>query len=243
MKRILIFLTINLVFIMISNLNAQQIERKDVPDKYKWDNAILYKNVDEWQKDRESIEKQLDKLKQFSGILGESADNLYSALRLYMDITKSYYKLADYAGRLSDEDTRISANQSLNQQQTTLGTKFGETSAFINPEILKLDPEKIKNFFKEKKELNEFKFFVNEILRLREHTLNASEEQILASAGMITSTTSDVYGIFTNAEKPNPKVKLSTGEEVELTSSSYGKYRTVQNRADRELVMKSFFEN
>lgn len=243
MKRILIFLTINLVFIMISNLNAQKIERKDVPDKYKWDNTILYKNVDEWQKDRESIEKQLDKLKQFNGILGESADNLYSALRLYMDITKSYYKLADYAGRLSDEDTRISANQSLNQQQTTLGTKFGEASAFINPEILKLDPEKVKNFFKEKKELNEFKFFVNEILRLREHTLNASEEQILASAGMVTSTTSDVYGIFTNAEKPNPKVKLSTGEEVELTSSSYGKYRTVQNRADRELVMKSFFEN
>ena len=167
MKKLISFLTINLVLIMISNISAQQSERKDVPDKYKWDNTILYKNVDEWQKDRQSIENQLNKLKQFNGKLGESADNLYSALRLYMDITKSYYKLADYAGRLSDEDLRNSANQSLNQQQTTLGTKFGEASAFINPEILKLDPDKVKKFFEEKKELIEFRFFVNEILRLR----------------------------------------------------------------------------
>jgi len=222
MKHLFRFLTIISAVTMISKFTyAQNLERKDVPDKYKWDNSILYKNIDEWQKDRELIERQIDKLKTYQDKMGESADNFYSTLRLFFDIYKSFYKLSDYSARVADEDLRISSNQSLNQQATILGTKLGEVSAFINPEILKIEPEKIKKFFDEKKELNEFKFFVDDILRLREHTLSTREEEILASAGLITSTPDEVYGIFDNAEKPNAKVKLSTGEEVELSSSAY----------------------
>lgn len=228
---------------MVSLTYSQNMERKDVPEKFKWDNSILYKNVDEWQKDREAIEKEVEKINSFKGKIGESADNFYNLLRLYFDIYKRYYKLTDYAFRNADEDVRISANQSLNQQAATLGTKFSEVSSFINPEILNIDPEKIKQFFDEKKELDEFKFYVNDILRLKEHTLTAREEEILASAGMVTSTPSEVYSIFDNAEKPNAKVTLSTGEEIELTSAAYNKYRTIPNRKDRELVMRSTFEN
>ena len=42
---------------------------------------------------------------------------------------------------------------------------------------------------------------------------------------------------------PNPEVKLSTGEEVKLTSSAYTKYRASENREDREKIFKAFFEN
>ncbi|PKL82661.1 MAG: oligoendopeptidase F [Ignavibacteriae bacterium HGW-Ignavibacteriae-3] len=222
---------------------APNRERKDVPEKYKWDNSILYESIDDWKKERESLETKIGVLKSFDGRMCENAGTFYSTLRLYFDIYKNYYKLADYSGRLADEDVRISINQALNQQSNILGTKLGEASSFINPEILKTDPEKIKNFFNEVKELNEFKFYVNDILRLRDHTLSAREEQILASAGMITSTADEIFGIFDNAEKPNARVTLSTGEEVELTSSAYSKYKKADNRADRELVMKSTFEN
>ena len=222
---------------------SQNMERKDVSEKLKWDNSILYKNIDEWQKDKHVIETQIKKMSEFKGKLGEDANTLYNALRLYFDIYKSFYKLSDYAGRVSDEDLRNSGNQSLTQITNTIGTQIGEASAFLNPELLDLPQEKIKNFFNEKKELQEFKFFVDDILRLREHTLNASEEQILASAGSITSTPNDVFGIFDNAEKPNAKIKLSTGEEVELSTSAYSKYRTTQIREDREKIMKAFFES
>ena len=222
---------------------AQTKERKDVPEKYKWDNTIIYKSVDDWQKEKESISAQIDMLKNFQGKLSKNSELFYSALNLYFSIYKSFYKLSDYAARVADEDIRLTSNQSLNQLATTLGTKFGEAASFISPEILSIDPEKIKKFFDEKKELSEYKFFVNDILRLRPHTLTAREEEILASAGLVTSTPGELYGIFDNAEKPNAKVKLSTGEMVELNSAGYNKYRTVQNRKDRELVMKSTFEN
>lgn len=244
MKKIIQLVTIILVILMATKVTeAQSKERKDVPEKYKWDNTIIYQSIDEWQKDKETISAQIDMLKNFQGKLSKSSEMFYSALNLYFSIYKSFYKLSDYAGRIADEDIRITANQALNQQATTLGTKFSEASAFISPEILAMDPEKIKKFFDEKKELNEYKFFINDILRLRPHTLTAREEEILASAGLITSTPSELYGIFDNAEKPNAKVKLSTGEIVELNSANYNKYRTVPNRKDRELVMKSTFEN
>lgn len=242
MKTSLYLITI-MVFVMYEVTFMQNKERKDIPEKYKWDNSILYKNLDEWNNDKLEIENQIEKIKSYQNRLSENAETFYNALRLYFDTLKKYYKLSDYAFRLADEDLRISANQSLNQQATTLGTKLNEAASYINPEILSIDPERIKKFFEEKKELDEFKFYVNDILRLKEHTLSPREEEILASAGLITSTPSEVYGIFDNAEKPNPRVKLSTGEEVELTSAAYTKYRTVQNRADRELVMKSTFEN
>ena len=236
------------IFVMVTimttaALNSQIPERKDIPEKYKWDNSILYKTAGEWLEAKAAIETQIVKMKEFRGKLGESPESLYDGLRLYFDILQNFSKLSDYAQRVSDEDLRNTENQSCAQRANTLGTQFGEAASFLSPEILGLDPAKIAKFFDDKKELKEFRFFVYDIIRLRSHTLNSSEEQILASAGLITNTPSEVYGIFDNAEKPNVKVKLSSGEEVELSSSVYTKYRAVPNRADRELVMRSTFEN
>lgn len=244
MKKLYNICSYFLVIIMATQISfAQNKERKDVPEKYKWNNSIIYKSVDEWNKDKETIQAQIETLKSFQGKMGKNSELFYTTLRIYFDIYKLYYKLSDYAFRTADEDLRISANQSLNQISTTIGTKLGEAASFINPEILSMDAERIKKFFDEKKELSEFKFYISDILRLRAHTLSAREEEILASAGLITSTPSELHSIFYNAEKPNPKIKLSKGEQVELNSAAFNKYRTVQNRKDRELVMRSMFEN
>ena len=235
------FLNLFFVVSIMTTTFAQDLERKDVPEKYKWDNSTLYQNLDEWSNDKTAIENQIEKLKTFKGKLGENAESFYQALRLYFDTYKLYYKLSDYAFRLADEDLRIGTSQSLNQQATTLGTNLSDAASFINPEILKIDQNKVKSFFIQKKELSEFQFYVNDILRLKEHTLSEREEEILASAGLITSTMNEVHSIFDNAEKPNPKVKISTGEEIGLSSAAYYKYRAVNNRTDREKVMESMF--
>ena len=175
--------------------------------------------------------------------MAENADVFYNTLNLYFSMEKEFYRLYDYASRLSDEDLRISDNQALRQKASNLGTKISEETAFISPEILTIDSSKIKQFFSEKKDLEQFSMFVYNIRRLKAHTLSADGEKLLASFGLITETPSDVYNIFNNAEMPSPEVKLSTGEEVKLTSSAYTKYRAVPDREDREKIFKSFFEN
>ena len=243
MKEIFFHLTLILsILIMNTITNAQQKERKDVPVKYKWDLTILYSNTGAWQADLKSIKDKAVEISDYKGKLDRSADTFYDALKLYFNVLQDYYKLNVYAQRLSDEDLRISSNQALKQQANSLGTKISEITSFIEPEILRIAPGKIDEFFNEKKELAEYKFYIENIQRLRAHTLSESEEKILASAGALTDVTSDVYNIFDNAEKPNPKVTLSNGEEVELSAAGYVRHRADTNREDRAKVFKAMFE-
>ena len=239
MKALFLSLIVSLFF--IGQSFTQNLERSQVQEKYKWNLSEIYPSKDAWQKEVDKTSAEIDKLPDYKGKLGENAETFYDALKLYFGILKSLYSTSTYANNLSNEDLNNSANQALSQQITALGTKFGEQAAFMEPEILTLPNEMIQNFYKEKPALEEFSMYIDNIQRLKAHTLSEPEEKILASFGLVAGNQNDVYGIFTNAEMPNPKIKLSTGDEVELTPASYTKYRALTNRSDRENVMNSFF--
>ncbi len=186
----------------------------------------------------------VEKLAEFKGKLGESSESLLKAMQTGNGLVKTLWQAWVYAGNLGNENLNVSENQALMQQMRALGTKFGEVTAFMEPEILEIPKEKIDQFFNEQPELkSNFDMYIDNIQRLREHTLTEAEEKILASFGLIAGNQNEVYGIFNNAEKPFPTVTLSTGEEVELTPSAYTRYRTAENREDRELVMRALFES
>ena len=239
-----LFLFLLLVFSITTLLFPQSPERKDVPEKYKWNLVDIYPSTAAWQADVNMLKAEVEKLADFKGTVGESADKLYQALKTGNDLAKTLWKCYTYAGNLSNENLNISENQALMQQMGALGTKFGEVTAYFEPEVLQIPKEKIDNFFKEKPELaEEFDMYIDNIQRLRAHTLTEAEETILASFGLISDVQGDVYDIFTNAEKPFQKVTLSTGEEVELTPASYTRYRTLENRDDRAKVFDTFFND
>ena len=241
-KKTLSLIIISLLVINMST-KAQKLERKDVADKYKWNLADLYKNKSDWQAAKDKLAKEIDDMLQYRGKLAESPDMLYNACAKYFGLLKQYYQVADYAARIKDEDLRNTENAALSQQADNLGTDFSEKTAYLSPEILKIDPEKIKQFFEEKKELGEYKFFIEDIQRRRAHTLSEDGEKLLAGFGTVTGTPSNVYNIFTNAEMPYPTIKLSDGKEIELTAAVFGKSRMLPNRQDRMKVFESFFDN
>ncbi|MCU7492543.1 MAG: oligoendopeptidase F [Ignavibacteria bacterium] len=236
------FITIlTLIFMITMETFSQNIERKDVPPKYQWNLSDLYGSVDQWKQDKPQIIKGIDEVASYKGRLGENAQTFYKALSLYFDVLKKYYKFAEYASRLSDENLKIASNQALSQEASALGTQFSEKTSFISPEILKIDSGRLKNFFTEEKRLSDYRMFVDNIERLKSHTLSEAEEKILASFNLPGETPSLVYNIFNNAEMPNPKVTLSNNESVELSAPAFTKYRTVENRSDREKVFSTFF--
>ncbi|MFO7524153.1 MAG: oligoendopeptidase F [Ignavibacteriaceae bacterium] len=238
-------LALSFVFILgyFSQTISQTSERSEIADNHKWNLSEIYPSVNEFNNSLTDLEVRIEKLSEFKNKLGQSSQVLLDALNTYFGILKDYSKAATYAYRMSDEDLRISENQARTQQVSNLATKFGENTAFFDPEVLELSAEQIDKFFSEKPELEMYRMFIDNIQRLRKHTLNESEEKILASFGLSTGTPSTVYNIFTNAEMPNPKVTLSTGEEIELDASAFTRYRAASVREDRAKVFESFFEN
>jgi len=84
--------------------------------------------------------------------------------------------------------------------------------------------------------------FVDNIVRLKDHTLSQSEEKILAKTfGDMAQAPGSVFEIFVDGEMPFPEVTLSTREKVKLSNSAYTYYRSLPNRQDRDLVFKEFW--
>jgi oligoendopeptidase F len=222
---------------------GQQRERSSVPDRYKWDLTQIYPTDQAWRAAKEKLASELPAIRTFKGTLGSAPQKLADALELVSRLSKEFSRLYVYASMMSDQDTRVSGYQGMQQEMAQLGATLGAEASFIEPEILKGDPAKIETFIAGEPRLKVYSFYLHDILRRRAHTLSDSEEKILANSSIVASAPSDTFGILSNADFPYPTVTLSDGKSVKLDSAGFNLYRQVPNRADREKVMSSFFSS
>ena len=241
MRKRIIGVIVTMVFVQLIAARDTAGSRDQIPEKYKWNLSDMYPSNDAWKKDKQTLESMLGKFDSFKGKLGTSADILYNCLQYSSDVWKKYYLLSDYAQRLSDQDTRESVPLSMDQEIRQVGTRIAGTTAFIDPEILSIDKAVIKKFMDEKQELKEFAQYIDNIQRLKEHTLSKEEEAIIAEAGNLTDIPYDVYGIFKNADMPRPILMLEDGKEVRLDDANYTLYRANADRDLRKSVFEKFF--
>jgi oligoendopeptidase F len=220
---------------------AQQKERSAVSNKYKWDLAQIYPTDQAWRAAKDKLVTELPAVRAFRGTLGSSASKLAEALELSSRLSKEFSRLYVYASMMSDQDTRVSTYQGMQQEMAQVGATFGAETSYMEPEILKLDTSKVESFISSEPRLKVYTFYLHDILRRRAHTLSDSEEKLLASSSIVASASSDTYGILSDADFPHPTVTLSDGKSVKLDSSAFNLYRAVPNRGDREKVMSSFF--
>jgi oligoendopeptidase F len=139
-----------------------------------------------------------------------------------------------------DQDTKVQSYLGMQQEISQLGTSFSAQAAFIEPEILKIDPVKVQGFLKSEKKLEIYRHYLDDILRRKAHTGTEGEEKIIADAGLMSDAPSSIYGIFTNADFPYPEITLSDGKTVKLDQAGFSLQRTSTNREDRKKVFAVF---
>jgi oligoendopeptidase F len=242
MQRIINRLVVCIVLTTLPQLAfAQYADRAGTPDRFKFDLTSIYPNDEAWRAAKEKLEARIASIRQFKGTLGSSPQQLLSALDTFSAINKEYARLYVYTSLNSDVDTRVAKYQAMQQEMQRMGTTIGTESAYVEPEILKIDRSKIESFIRSEPKLAVYRQYLDDILRRQPHTLSEGEEKIIADAGLMSSSPSDVYGIFSDADFPYPSVTLSTGETVKLDKPGFGRYRAVADRDDRRKVMDAFF--
>ena len=239
----LILLSMLMAGILFLPLVASDAEktRADIPEKYKWNLKDLFNSDDDWKNSKTEITARFEKLGSFKGKLGNSANDLRSALDYYFDVHKNFARVYVYAHMMSDQDKRESGPLAMEQEVNQLGTQFVKEAAYIEPEILSIPAEKVARFFKEDKGLDPYKQFIDDIRRRKAHTLSENEEALIAEAGRMASTAENIYSILSNADLPRPNIILSDGKEVRLDAAGYTTYRALSNREDRIKVFEAFF--
>ena len=215
-------------------------ERSEIPDAYKWRLEDLYPTEAAWEQARQALTARLPSLSEQRGHLGDSAQALLAALQRSSDFQQELAKLYTYASSRSDEDTRASRPRELRQGAQKLAVDFNEATSWIQPELLSLDAGKVAGFLAQEPRLAPWRFFVEDTLRAKPHTLDLAGETLLAQAGDITGAAAAAYGILKDADLPYPTVKFTTGE-ARLDPAAFSLHRATQVRADRELAFEKFF--
>lgn len=215
--------------------------RDSIEEKHKWDLSPIYSSIEEWTSARDEVKTQIDSISQFRKKVMESPKHLADTLDFISGLQQKLRKLSCYASLSSDEDTRISTFQGMKQEVGQIYSDFSAAASFIEPEILEADSDSILDFISREERLADFDFYLKDLIRQRNHVRSDEVEEVIAQASLMSGNASSIYSIFSNADFPYPKIKLSTGEEVTLNSSNFALHRASRNRDDRKSVFESFF--
>jgi oligoendopeptidase F len=220
---------------------TQERNRDNIADEYKWDLRAIYSSDQAWRTEKEKLASEISQLRNFQGRLASSPAILAAALELQSRFEKELTRLFLYASLSSDQDTRVSIYQGMEQEMIQLSSALGTEAAFIEPEILKIASATIDRFLSEEARLHVYRIYLHDIARRRAHTLSSAEEKLLAGAAVMASGPSTLYGIFADADFPYPEIPLSDNKTVKLDKASFSLYRASPNREDRQKVMEAFF--
>jgi oligoendopeptidase F len=215
-------------------------ERKDIPEKYRWDLAQIYQSDDAWEKDKNTLNANFDEIRKFQGKLLSSKEILLKCLKLAFDEKKRVSRLANFAMMKNDEDSRVSKYQGMKGIATRLTADYLAATSFIEPELLAGDEKTLKSFALEKS-LADFDHYLFDVLRKKPHYLSPQEENLLAKSIVMGVSPHNTYKTFTAADMDFPEITLHDGKKVKLSQAMYTKYRVLPDRNDRKLVFDAFF--
>lgn len=211
-------------------------------EKYNWNLKDIYKNEEDFNLDGTKIEENLKKLREYKGKLGESASNLYKCYNLYEKTLEIYEKVYGYGMLNYHLDMSDPHKTKLYKKVENIGTEFEKATAFITPEIMKIDNEVILSFLDKETRLQRYKRELGEIMKNKEHILSDKEEELLANYSEVFSSMENTFDILTNTEFRFGNLVNSNGEEVELTDANYTYYLKDKNEEVRKQAFNLMYK-
>ena len=172
------------------SLSAQDTAR------YEWDLTDIYADASDWQSALDQVSLRITEFQNLKGSLGVNAQSFLRVMSEYSDLNKEAARVYVYTSLQRDADQREPEAQARFGLARQMYTDLTAGLSWINPELLKIGEDKVNRFFEEESDLADYEFLVRDILRQSPHTLDEATEAILAQAGMILSSPSQIYQIM-----------------------------------------------
>lgn len=216
--------------------------RSEIAVEDTWRLEDIFPNDEAWDKEFKDVSELIPNAKQYKDKLGESADLLFEALQYQDKLMERLGKLYTYSHMRYDQDTTNSFYQGMDDQIKNLYSQAASELAYIVPEILAVDEERINQFLEEKQELQLYKQSLAELNLQRPHVLTADQEALLAQASEALGASSNTFGMLNNADLEFPSIKDENGEEVEVTHGRYIRFLESDDNRVRHDAFKAVYE-
>lgn len=182
--------------------------RSEIKVEDTWRLEDIFPTDDAWEKEFQDVKELVPGVTAYQGKLADSANVLYEALQKQDQLLERISKLYTYAHMRYDQDTTNSFYQGLDARIKALYSQVASALAYIVPEILSIDEEKVKAFLNEKEELKLYEHALEEINLQRPHVLTAEQEALLAEASEVMNASSNTFGMLNNADLEFPSIPL-----------------------------------
>ncbi|TYR77787.1 oligoendopeptidase F [Rossellomorea vietnamensis] len=216
--------------------------RKDIKEELTWRLEDIFADDNVWEKEYKEVQELIKSAGDFKGTLSESAEHLYKALKFQDEVSERMGKLYAYSHMRYDQDTTNSYYQGLDDRAKTLYTQLSSSFAYLVPEILAIDEDRLSSFLEENKDLHLYKHALEEINLQRPHILSAEQEALLAQASEVLGASANTFGMLNNADMEFPSITDENGEEVEITHGRYIRFLESDDRRVREEAFKAVYK-
>lgn len=208
--------------------------RSEIDDKYKWDLTLIYKTMEDFEKDYQKAKEKIEKVSSYKDKYLNNGKELYKLLKYDDDTSRLLDKLYSYAHLNYDADTLNEKYMTMTNKVSDLYSRYSVLSSFVVPGIIKLDKEKLNSFYKDEKGLEEYRFCLDDIYRFKKHTLDEEKEKILSSFGNILSSPEETYEVLTDSDFEYDNIIDENKKEVKFNESNYSIFIKSSDRRVRK---------
>lgn len=222
--------------------SGELMSRDKIEPQYKWNLEDIYKTEDDWKNDFNWLKEKADEYVSFQGKIGNSAGELLACLKFDDEVSIKLQRVTLYSNLAKDLDLSNAKYQSMNEEVSSLYTKISTASSFIRPEILTIPENKLAEFLKSNKDLTVYKQKLDDLFRMKAHTLPKEQEELVALASPVMQVPYNTFSMFENADIEFPKVEGEDGKEVHISHGRYYAALYSQDRDYRERVYRGFYK-
>ncbi len=215
--------------------------RSAVPAGYEWQPDQLFPTVAAWDKEFAAVTAEIPKLGAYAGHLGESPQQLFACLEGIYGLQARLVNLYIYAECRFNVDQSVADSKARKGRLEMLFPTFSKTVAFVDPEILAIDQAVLDRFLTQSPDLKTYAFYLENVRRLKAHTLSPAEEKILALTGNLAGVPADVNQALRTLDMKFPEIVDANGQKVPLTMTGFTIYRASPVYAVRKQAAETFF--
>ena len=220
----------------------QYTNRQEIDSKYKWDIEDMYPGKDQMEEDLKASLQLAKEFASMEGSLTKDSKTLLKALRLHDSLWQKAERAYVYGHMKQDEDNRVEESQAMNSLAQTTIAKLSTLTSFATPELLAAPDGLLLEYVKKEPELAMYRFYIESLLREKDHILSDAEERIMAQFSEVTPATNQIFTMLNNADIDFGKITDEKGNQVELTHGNYIKFMQSQDEVLRKAAYERVYE-
>jgi len=214
--------------------------RSEIPIEQTWDLESIFPAPADWEAACKQVLEMLPGITAYRGRIHEGPAVLLECLKKMEAAGILMGKIGVYANNKYSVDTTDQAAAGRAGQARSVGARVGAAVSFLDPELVEVGFDTVRDWIKKTPELAYFTHYVDDLEKTRAHIRSAEVEEILALTNDPFSGPFGVYNALNGADLTFKPAVASDGIGMEVGQSSYGSLITHKDRQVRRTAWENY---